>query len=216
MAELVVIRHAQASFGAEDYDVLSDLGHRQADMAGAYLTRCGWVPDRVVLGSLRRHAQTFAQMGIELDAEIDAGFNEYDFHDLLAVRFGGKIPDLVAGDRRAHFRTLRDTLADWQKGGLAAASESWNDFADRVDRARRHATRDGGEKVLVISSGGPIGQLVAATLGCPRAAMINLNLQIKNSAISRFIFSKRAFYLHEFNTTPHLDLPENAYLRSYS
>ena len=31
MPALIVVRHAQASFGAEDYDVLSDRGRSQAE-----------------------------------------------------------------------------------------------------------------------------------------------------------------------------------------
>ena len=37
MAELLVIRHGQASFGQDDYDVLSDLGHQQSRAVGALL-----------------------------------------------------------------------------------------------------------------------------------------------------------------------------------
>ncbi|MEY8840214.1 histidine phosphatase family protein, partial [Cribrihabitans sp. XS_ASV171] len=37
MAELLVIRHAQASFGADNYDLLSELGHRQSQAVGAAL-----------------------------------------------------------------------------------------------------------------------------------------------------------------------------------
>ena len=50
MSELLVIRHGQASFGQDNYDVLSDLGHEQARAAGAALREAGWVPDRLVTG----------------------------------------------------------------------------------------------------------------------------------------------------------------------
>jgi broad specificity phosphatase PhoE len=36
MGQLYLIRHGQASFGAEDYDNLSELGHQQAQQLGAY------------------------------------------------------------------------------------------------------------------------------------------------------------------------------------
>jgi len=216
MAELVVVRHAQASFGAQIYDKLSDLGHRQSALVGAVLHERGWVPDRVVIGSLTRHAETLASMGMTAEPQVHAGLNEYDFHDLLATRFAGQVPDLVQSDRRTHFRTLRDTLLDWQAGGLDGAKESWTDFTARVESARRFATREGAEKVLVISSGGPIGRLVAAALEAPDKYMIALNLQVKNTSMTKFIFTKRAFYLHEFNTTPHLDHPDRRALLTYS
>ncbi|GAA6198801.1 histidine phosphatase family protein [Aquicoccus sp. SU-CL01552] len=219
MAELLVIRHAQASFGAGDaagYDRLTDLGHRQAEVAGEALRASGWVPDRLITGTLQRQKQTLRSMGFEAAPETHPGWNEYDFHDLLYARFGGDVPDAVVGDRKTHFRTLRETILDWQAGGLASARESWADFSARVEAARAFSTGDAGDRVLVVSSGGAIGQLVAASLEAPPKQMIALNLQIKNTSISRFIFSAQRFFLHEFNTTPHFALPGAADLLTYS
>jgi len=39
MAELYLIRHGQASFGAEDYDQLSSLGKTQCELLGAFFAR---------------------------------------------------------------------------------------------------------------------------------------------------------------------------------
>ena len=36
MGTLYLVRHGQASFGADDYDKLSDLGHRQCVRLGEY------------------------------------------------------------------------------------------------------------------------------------------------------------------------------------
>jgi broad specificity phosphatase PhoE len=47
MRELVLLRHAQASFGAADYDVLSDLGHRQSLALGEALAMQGLRPDHL-------------------------------------------------------------------------------------------------------------------------------------------------------------------------
>ena len=37
MGSIYLIRHGQASFGADDYDVLSPLGVRQAEVLGDHL-----------------------------------------------------------------------------------------------------------------------------------------------------------------------------------
>ena len=216
MAELIVIRHAQASFGSDNYDRLSELGHRQSALVGAALREMGWVPDRLVTGTLARQKETLRGMGFTDAPEEHAGWNEYDFHDLLRVKFGGTIPDLVQHDRKTHFRTLRDVLREWQVGGVAGARESWAQFTARIEAARQQATREGAERVLVISSGGAIGQLTAAALSAPPEQMIALNLQVKNTAMSRFIFTQRAFFLHEFNATPHFVQPAHADMLSYS
>jgi len=41
MGTLYLVRHGQASFGADNYDVLSPLGHRQAERLGQYLKERG-------------------------------------------------------------------------------------------------------------------------------------------------------------------------------
>lgn len=216
MGELLVIRHGQASFGADDYDNLSELGHRQSAMAGDALRAAGWVPDRVVTGSLTRQQETLRSMGFAQAPEVHAGFNEYDFNNLLATRFGGEVPDLVRHDRKTHFRTLREVLFEWQGGGLLGADESWQDFTARVAAAREFACAGGGKRVLVISSGGPIGQLVASALETPAKQMVALNLQVKNTSFTRFFHSKATFTLHEFNATPHFaDTVSGAHM-SYS
>ncbi len=216
MAELLVIRHGQASFGADDYDRLSDLGRAQSRAVGQVLRDMGWAPDRLVTGTLQRQKDTLAEMGFSAPPEEHAGFNEYDFYDLLRVKFGGEMPDPVRHDRKTHFRTLRDTILEWQRGGLQGARETWRDFAARVAAARDFATDTGAKRVLVVSSGGPIGQLVATTLQAPPEMMMALNLQVRNTSMTRFIFSRGRISLHEFNAAPHFASAEGAKLMSYS
>lgn len=216
MSELLVIRHGQASFGQKNYDVLSDLGHQQAAAVGALLREIDWVPDRLITGTLTRQKETLASMGLEADREEHAGFNEYDFNDLLNARFKGDVPDLVKGDRKTHFRALRETVFEWQDAGFDGASETYQEFAARVEAARAFATDTKAKRVLVISSGGVIGQLTSVALGASNRQMMNLNLQVKNTSMTRFMFSGSAFSLHEFNATPHFMTPTGAALLSYS
>ena len=46
MGTLYCIRHAQASFGSDNYDKLSDLGHGQSRHTGDWFARLGIRPDR--------------------------------------------------------------------------------------------------------------------------------------------------------------------------
>lgn len=218
LAELLVVRHGQASFGADDYDKLSALGHRQSAAVGDALRAANWLPDRCVTGTLTRQIETLSSMGFDQGFEQHAGFNEYDFHNLLEARFDGDVPDLVSSERKLHFRTLRETVLQWQAGGLGGASESWSDFTGRIAAALKFACDTEAKRVLVVSSGGAIGQMTAAALGAPAAQMMELNLQVKNTSLTRFIFSKRTgvFFLHEFNATPHMMTEETAKLMTYS
>lgn len=216
MAELLVVRHGQAAFGADDYDVLSDVGREQSRLAGEALRQAGWVPDRLVTGTLQRQKHTLEEMGFGTEADEHPGLNEYDFHDLLHVRFDGQVPDPVKGDRKTHFRTLKETILDWQKGGCVGAKETWAEFAGRIEAARVFATETQARRVLVVSSGGPIGQLVATALQAPVRMMMELNLQVKNSSMTKFLFSGDRFFLHDFNAIPHLAMEDRAHLVTYS
>ena len=60
MGRLLLVRHGQASFGADDYDALSELGHEQARVLGESFARRGIRPELVLSGSLRRHEGTVA------------------------------------------------------------------------------------------------------------------------------------------------------------
>lgn len=205
MAELYLIRHGQASFGADNYDCLSDVGHAQSAAVGDWLRSTGWTPDRLVTGTLERQRDTLTSMGYDTSPEEHAGFNEYDFQDLLMARYKGAVPEMVSGDRKTHFRTLRDTVLEWQDGTLTGCAETYADFSERTAAAMQHATRDGARRVLVVSSGGVIGQLVSRALEAPSRMMMELNLQIKNTAVTKFVFSGTRHFVHQFNATPHFD-----------
>ena len=53
MGQILLVRHGQASWDAEDYDVLSEAGWEQSRLLGDALRQRGVVPWR---GADRRHA----------------------------------------------------------------------------------------------------------------------------------------------------------------
>ena len=85
MSELILIRHAQASFGEENYDKLSNLGHKQARLLGGFFKDLKINPDKVVIGTQVRHLQTLEGFGLTCKIEKHSGWNEYDFKDLLMI-----------------------------------------------------------------------------------------------------------------------------------
>src|SRR5438874_7882519 len=58
MGVLLLVRHGQASLGTADYDRLSDVGRRQAQVTGARLARTDLAVDRVVSGALTPQRDT--------------------------------------------------------------------------------------------------------------------------------------------------------------
>ena len=59
--------------------------------------------------------------------------------------------------------------------------------------------------MLIVSSGGPIATAVAHILDAPAATSIELNLRIRNTAVTEFAFNPKRHQLVTYNTLPHLD-----------
>ena len=121
MGTLYLVRHGQASFGAVDYDNLSDLGHQQAVRLGEYFKSKGLQFDGVLMGTLRRHAQTYAGIckgaGIDMQALSWPGLNEYDSDAVVkAVHAEPLSTERTPENYRHHFRLLKKGLAGWMDG----------------------------------------------------------------------------------------------------
>ena len=58
MGTLYLVRHGQASFGAEDYDCLSELGERQCRQLGSWFAEREVRFAAALVGSLRRQTQS--------------------------------------------------------------------------------------------------------------------------------------------------------------
>jgi broad specificity phosphatase PhoE len=216
MPSVLLIRHGQASFGATDYDVLSDLGERQAAAVHAEIVRRGGVGARILAGGLRRQRDTalpWTRRGGEL--EIDGRWNEYDSADLL----GAHSPAAASLERPvgAHgepldtreFQSLLDeALLAWIDAGAdSTAREPWPAFQGRC-RAALTALIDGlrpGDTALVFTSGGVISALAARLLGLPDSAMIAFNHVVVNAAITKVVSGRRGVSLISFNEHGHLE-----------
>jgi len=223
MAELYLVRHAQAAFGTDDYDRLTELGHRQARWLGEYFAECGMAFDRVLTGTLRRHRETLAGIAATdpalPSAEELEGLNEYRADALItAYRAARGLPPVDHGaDRRTHFRLLREVLYAWADASLQTdAHPPFEAFAAGARAALEQLREGAARRVLVVSSGGPISTLVGGVLGLAPRMMMNLNLQARNSAVSELAFNARTVHLVSFNTVPHLDRPERRAAITYS
>jgi len=64
--------------------------------------------------------------------------------------------------------------------------------------------------VLLVSSGGPIATAVSQVLQASPEAAVELNMRIRNSAVTEMIFSPKRHTLLSYNSLPHLELPAYA------
>ena len=212
MGTLYLVRHGQASFGAADYDQLSPLGERQCTRLGRWFRERGVRFDAVLTGTLRRHAQSLAAIEAGLQARHGAlalpGLNEYDSEAVVrAVDPGAMARPATPEQVRQHFRLLRQGLTQWMAGatqprGMPAHAAFVAGVVQALDHVRAlHAD----DTVLVVSSGGPIATAIGHVLGLGAAATIELNLHIRNSAVSEFRVGPKRHTLITFNTLAHLD-----------
>jgi broad specificity phosphatase PhoE len=201
---------------------LSELGHQQSVRLGEYWRGKGLTFDTVLTGTLRRHAQTWA--GIARGAGYAnavlpwAGLNEYDSAAVIAAIHPQPLdkPDTPEGYRQ-HFRLLRAGLTRWMNGETRPQGmPSYADFLQGVRGALDHVRQHSEGNVLIVSSGGPIATAVGHVLGTPPEAVVELNMRIRNSAVTEFSFSPRRHSLLSYNTLPHLDHPDHAAWITYA
>ncbi len=236
MGSIYLIRHGQASFGAENYDVLSPLGFQQAAALGDYLDRLGVRFDRCISGELSRQQDTaratLERMESTKDGshpflEIDSAFNEFHadevirahMEDLLAVEPGAMHVFRNAASHRAEFQRLfryviqRWVSGDHEKEGL----ESWQSFLDRVGAGLERLLDRAGkrDRIAVFTSGGTITALLQLIVGVPAMNAFELNWQIVNTSLSRLKFRGPEVTLASFNSHSHLELLKNPELVTY-
>ncbi len=219
MGTLYLVRHGQASFGAADYDNLSSLGHQQAVRLGEYFKSKSMQFDGVLMGSLRRHAQTYAGIcqGAILDTEalVWPGLNEYDSHAVIQTIHSAPLStERTPENYRHHFRLLKQGLAAWMNGsaqpkGMPTYPEFVHGVTSALDHVREQFAASEHSKILIVSSGGPISTAVGHVLGTAPETTTELNLRIRNSSITEFAFTPKRHMLVTYNTLPHLEeLPD--------
>ncbi|GAA6141329.1 histidine phosphatase family protein [Hydrogenophaga sp. 5NK40-0174] len=223
MGTLYLVRHGQASFGEDDYDKLSELGWKQAERLGQYWRDCGITFDAVIHGTLRRHVETWTGIakgaGFEHEPTTWPGLNEYDSAAVIRTVHPEPLGKPADKDEyRAHFRLLRDGLAQWMAETVSPAGmPTYRNFVQGVTSALDHVrSQHVGQNVLLVSSGGPISTAVGHVLGLAPETTIDLNMRIRNSAVTEFHFNPKRHNLVTYNTLPHLDDPELANWITYA
>ena len=213
----MLVRHGQASFGADDYDVLSETGWEQSRELGAWLAARGVRPDLVLRGGMRRHRETaegiVAGLGSSPASREDLGWDEFDHLGVVAAQPGPVEQSGADDPRRAFQRLFEQATARWSSGSYDADyPESFGSFADRVGAALERAVGEAGSgrTVLVVSSGGPIAAAVArmAAPDADAATRVRLwssfNTPCVNTGVTRVVVGATGARLLTFNEHAHL------------
>src|SRR3954452_3414496 len=207
MPIVLLVRHGQASFGSEDYDSLSDLGRRQAEVTGRRLAAAGLRRPGAVHGSLRRQRDTatlaLGAAGIATTPRADPRWDEYDHIDL--VRRYASAQGAPEPRTSREFQVVLDAaLTAWVEHGDAGG---WPAFAGAVTGALRDlvAGLDPGQDAVAFTSAGVIAPGCAGLLGAGAPGLVAFNRVPVNGAVTKLAAGRTGLALLTFNEHSHVD-----------
>jgi broad specificity phosphatase PhoE len=199
---LLLVRHAQGSFGGADYDVLSERGHEQAAALADDLEGREVNVTRVLAGSLARQRDTAAPIAERFgrEVEIDPRWNEYASEEIIASHAS---PSAFDGSQREFQALLDNALVEWVK----QADGAWPEFRDRIRDAFEElaGALESGETALVSTSGGPIAAIGVALLGLPPEGFVALNRVAVNAGVTKVVTGASGATLVSFNEHAYLE-----------
>ena len=201
MTTIYLIRHGQASFGAESYDKLSPNGELQAILLGQYFNQILKEAPYVVAGSMQRHQQTatlaLAQCFPEVEVETDQAWNEFNHQQVFAQyepRFNQ--PHLLKQDveneinPRAYLaKIFEGAIGRWTGGEYHHEyDESWPHFKNRVESALQNLCDELAKTkpryAVVFTSGGVISVVAGKLLELNPNRTFALNWAITNASMT--------------------------------
>jgi len=232
MSTLWMVRHGQASFGASNYDQLSELGIKQSQVLGEYWARRAIKLDAVFTGEQERQKQTLTAVVEEYrearlslpEPAVMSGFNEYNAQGIMTMYFpkllqedkqlqeimsrSGDLGSNTKTGRKAFQEAFEIVMNHWIEGRTEIAGiESWRSFKTRVvaDIKKIIADYPEGKTVAVFTSGGPISAALEWALKITPKVALELAWVVKNASITEFKFKSDKFTLTGFNLTPHFN-----------
>lgn len=201
MTTIYLIRHGQASFGAESYDKLSPNGELQAILLGQYFNQILKEAPYAVAGSMQRHQQTatlaLAQCFPEVEFETDQAWNEFNHQQVFAQyepRFNH--PHLLKQDveneinPRAYLaKIFEGAIGRWTGGEYHHEyDESWPHFKNRVESALQNLCDELAKTkpryAVVFTSGGVISVVAGKLLELNPNRTFALNWAITNASMT--------------------------------
>ena len=225
MSELILVRHGQASFGSDSYDMLSERGREQIRILARHWQDLGEDFDCIYSGTLQRQVET-AQELLSLvknspsAASQHAALNEYNGDPLIQsflrdhATQAGFDPALLwpIKEERMFQRLFEAATARWIRGELDPGEqdsgfESWSSFQNRVHGVLDElmSKHTGGSRVLLSTSGGVIAMALQKVLKFPDEQVITTNWMVHNSSVTRIKYGNGKLSLTQFNSLAHLE-----------
>ena len=233
MSTLTLVRHGQAATFQQENAALTLTGEAQAEKLAEFWLRNQVCFDEVLCGTLPRQMRTEQLVAARFraagqawpDSQPDGSWNEYDATGVLRnlVPADPRLSALAAEfeqvrsgpDENRRFQHLFEAAMHcWLEGATETNGvEPWPAFRDRVSGAiRRIMEGPSRRRVVVFTSGGPIGFAVHCAIQAPAKSFLDVNWRVRNCSVTEFVFDRRRFTLDSFNGIPHIGA---AALRTY-
>jgi broad specificity phosphatase PhoE len=222
MANIYLIRHAQASFGTENYDRLSALGRRQAEVLGHYLRDCEIQFDAIVSGDLERQIKTAkiasGCQAMDVPQQIDSRFNEVRLDEQLELltpevaKIHPEIHELARKGLKSskeYQKAIEAVFNYWVSPQCKVTGvQSWADFSTAAGAGLSDVMQQqgSGKTVGIFTSGGTIATLVSQVLGLDGEHAYKFFEPSINCSVTRLIYNSRKISLSYFNDHSYLDL----------
>ncbi|SHH26416.1 histidine phosphatase family protein [Ferrimonas marina] len=220
MKVIYLVRHGQASFGADNYDKLSPLGHQQSAHVGQWLTEKTSVPDALFSGSLVRQRETLQASLTALEQQVKDsrgapspiqhdGWNEFDHTAVVRAAMaqrGLSRDELYGLNDDALMALFAEGMALWLTEGQSERfAESWPAFTERVWQAFSHCLEQTEEVGVVFSSGGPIATVLGRIWQLPTERVQRLSWTLVNASVSKILIGRQGPTVASFNEQHHLE-----------
>ena len=228
MSKIYLFRHAQASIGKANYDVLSTKGEKQAAELGKYLCEEKLIFDRVYVGNLQRQKHTQEIVAKEYKnsalfmpkAIMLEGLNEHQATEAMKIEMPKMVNDkylkslkekLIKNPEKKHsFMMLgfKYFLHKWVNNEIIVKGIiPWKEFRKNSINALNQIKSETkkGEQIAVFSSGGTISSMIGKVLGIENEIVVaDLNFSVRNTSFSKLLYSNKETNLLTFNELPHL------------
>lgn len=235
MSEIYFIRHGQASFGEKEYDRLSPIGIRQAELLAQHMLHTKQSFDAIYCGTMERQKNSaheltgcYSKSDFPVpDILVSPDFDEYDSFSV----WDSQIPlmlkedpalsvtiEKARTDRKSFQRIFEEVMLRWVSGNYDQKGVStWAGFKKRVINglSKIMETHSSGRKIIVFTSGGPVSAVVQYALGLSDEKTIELSWQVLNSSVTRFKYSSKGIMLYGFNDIAHIETENDRSLITY-
>jgi len=228
---LFFVRHGQGTLDGGHYDQLSELGHLQSRMLGEMWADRQFKVDYAYSGTQKRHRQTaetvaasYETKGLKFPKIIkDERFNEIDslkVLEKLVLNLLSEDPEFFKLVDRT-WKALRKDLPDkielldrsmktimdaWINEGIPDFDGmSWKEYCRRVlDVTSELAKYDRDDRIVIFTSGNPIGIYIKKALNISDAKALELVGNLYNTNVTSIIMNNGSLSLFGMNDVSHL------------